>query len=298
MRNLATGRIDELVAFRATAEAGSLSAAAKLLHIPVNQVSRRLARLEERFGVVLIARTTRRSSLTQEGERFLVRTRRVLSELEAAELELRDDGGPRGTLRIAVPTLFVTAPVLTRIASTLRSHTALSIELLVRDSPIDPIALGCDAAVVVDRPEAGSCRLSPLGTIAPVLAATRDYLEQAGTPTKPKDLIGHECLRFNETHAQTHWALVGPRGRRCRVRVGGRFASDDSRVLRDAMHAGLGIGLAPEWVLRAGESRLVRVLPRYHFGPCDLYALSPPGPRSPRHAMALSLLRRAVETWV
>lgn len=296
MKSRAIERVDELVAFTATAQAGSLSAAARTLRVPVNQVSRRLARLEERLGVVLIARTTRSLRLTAEGERFLLRARRVLDELEAAELELLDGAGPSGTMRLALPTIFTGSPVLAELLVALRSHPALSLELLVRDAPLDPIADGCDAVVVVGRPEASSCRLIPLGDVAPVLAATPGYLAHAGVPTRPEDLVRHECLRFVDGSLQTHWPLTGPQGVRRDVPISGRFASDNSRVLRDALRAGVGIGLLPERILRTVETTLVRVLAGYAFGPFELYALCPPGSRgSSRHELALTLLRRAVD---
>lgn len=296
VKSRAIERVDELVAFSTTARAGSLSAAARALRVPVNQISRRLARLEERLGVVLIARTTRTMRLTSEGERLLTRARRVLDELEAAELELLDGRGPTGTIRLALPTIFTGAPVLAELLATLRSHPALSLELLVRDAPADPIADGCDAVVVVGRPEAGSCRLIQLGAVAPVLAATPGYLAHAGIPSTPEELVDHECLRFVDGSLQTHWPLTGPRGVRRDIPVGGRFASDNSRVLRDGLRAGVGIGLLPERLLRTVETTLVRVLPSYAFGPMELYALCPPGGRgSSRHELALTLLRRAVD---
>ena len=294
MSHLAIQRIDELVAFRSTAQEGSLSAAAKSLRIPVNQVSRRLAKLEERLGVVLIARTTRRSRLTSEGQLFLERTRRVLEELEAAELELLDGVGPTGVLRIAVPTVFTGKPMLDQLVSTLRAHPTLEIELLVRDVPLDPITDGCDASVVVGRPDAGRCQLIPLGEVAPVLVATRAYLARAGTPTEPAQLIDHQCLLFTDTERQTHWQLFDGEGTTHQVPVGGRFGSDNSRMLRDAMYAGLGIGVLPDRVMHE-RTDVVRVLPGYRMGPFDLYALCPPGARPSRRKLALSIIRRALD---
>jgi LysR family transcriptional regulator, regulator for bpeEF and oprC len=299
---VAIERMDELEVFVTTANSGSLSAAASRLRVPINSVSRKLARLEERIGVVLINRTTRSLKLTAEGERILRRAELVLNELKAMEIELQDDKEPRGTLRLAVPTLMTQFGLLDELLRAQRTYSELNIELLVQDEPIPLISVGCDAAIVVGRPADSTNKLFRLGEITPSLAATTSYLEYAGTPTCLDDLADHECLCFVGLggEPQTHWPLMAPDSKVKMTKMGRGFSSNSSRVLFDALLRGAGIGLVTENEIRrrnmASLDSLQRVLPGYHHIPFELYALLPPEHgESPRSKLALTLFKQGIE---
>ena len=288
-------RLDELAVLVAVARGGSLSAAARLLNIPIHRASRKLTRLEERLGVVLVARTTRSLRLTEEGARLVPRAQRVLDEVNAAELELFGGQHLRGTIRLSLPTLLLQQSLLDELTRAPQMHPELEIELLVQDGPVNLMDSGCDIVVVAGRPGDSSMTMSKLGTIRPQLAATTQYLERAAVLRSPSDLTNHLCLRFIADKPQTHWSLVSDKGRRRSVAVGRGFASNNSRALFDAMCNGSGIGLATEAQLRQ-HPQLKRVLPRYQHVPFELFALYPPEQnRSARTTLALSLLRNGLQ---
>ncbi len=287
-------RIDELRVFVAVADGGSLSAAARALRVSVNQVSRKLARLEQRVHQSLITRTTRRMKLTSEGERLLARCRRILDEVQAAELEAAGVDRPIGKLKLAIPTLLTHFGLLAELARLRETYPDLAVELLVGDEPIELMATGCDLVVTAVRPADSGLTMIKLGRLKPVLAAHRAYLARAGTPTSPEELKDHVCLRFESDEAQTHWQLQGPGRRRRKVRVGGGFSANDSRVLFDALLSGVGIGVVTEPELR-GRVELNRVLPGYRFTTFDLFALYHPRQSAlMRTRLAIDLLRRCV----
>jgi DNA-binding transcriptional LysR family regulator len=287
-------RTDELAVFVAVATAGSLSAAARGLAVPINRVSRKLARLEERLGVSLVTRTTRRLKLSREGERLLPRAHAILDQVQAAEREVQT-ADLRGLMRVGVPTLFAQFGLLDEVVRILRAHPELDVEVMVQDAPIHLVESGCDAVVVVGRPADSANKLIKLGSVVPVLAASEAYVRSQGKPTTVRELRDHACLRFVGDGPQTHWPLVGPNRRRCKAAVGRGLSSNSSRVLFDAMLSGAGIGLALDVLLRRTDNDLVRVLPEHHHAPFELFVMRSATPEPCAHArLAVDLLSRAV----
>lgn len=285
--------IDELRVFAAVARAGSLTAAARTLGTDLRAVSRALARLEDRLGVRLFARTTRRVDITPEGRDLLDPAIAVVERVEALEEQARAGReGVSGRLRLGVPTMAVELGLLTSIETTLAAHPALSIDLVIDDDPRIAVDGSTDVALCVGRPLSGSRTLLPLGTIRPVLAASADYLASAGTPRRPADLARHQCLRFGLGVPESTWLLVDGGGAEVEVPVGGRFTSNDSRTLAEALRRGMGIGLVPAWRLPQ-VTGLRRVLPRYTLRSFELFATCATRPGR-RQRVAIELLRGAL----
>lgn len=291
-------RLDDLRSFALVVDAGSLSAAARTLQVTTNAVSRRLQRLEAQAGVRLVNRTTRRLSLTDEGRVLYARCARVIAELDAVEQELHPAGDPlQGVVRLALPSGGVTRELLAGIAGVMAAHPQLAVKLRVVTVPVEPIAGGVDVALHVGPVADSSLVARKLATWSWVLVAARSYARRHGLPRRPEDLIDHQCLRLLGDRPQRTWALLDRRGRRVTARVGGAFECDDSRVLGDAIYAGLGIGVRSDAELAAGlaADELVQVLPGYRFGAYDLYALVPPGrARVPRIAAFIALLQETM----
>lgn len=286
--------LDEIRTFALVTESGSLSAAARLLSVTPNAVSRRVMRMERNLGVQLFRRSTRAVSVTAEGRALYARARRVLDELDAAREELsagRTDLA--GSIRVAIPGGACSTGVLRGIAGLLTQHPELRLHVRVVNAPVDPIGGGFDIVLHVGPLKDSRLVARPLFKASWALAAAPGYVARHGTPRRVADLAAHACLRLAGDLPQDEWQLVDKSGRVETVSVSGNFEADDSRVLGDATYAGLGIGLRPARELDAAVTAgtLVRVLPGYRFAALDVYAVMPKGiSRLSRVARLLALL--------
>lgn len=291
--------LDELRTLVRVVDEGSLTAAARALHLSVNAVSRRIAALEERLGVRLANRTTRRIAFTDEGRRFVERCRRILAEADEAESELRPPGDVmRGSVRIAVPAEILREPLMAAFGKLLRDHKDLSLQVLARNEPLDPVAAGLDLVLWPGDVRGRTLIARKVGTISWVLAASTAYVRARGQPRRPRDLAAHDCLKATRSPPETHWVLRDDRGREISAKVGGRFESDDGPTLAAALYAGLGIGIRPahEVDQAAKAGRVVRVLAGWRFAPLTIYLVAPPGRmRLPRVRAVADLVQTAVQ---
>ncbi len=261
--------LDELRAFVQIVDSGSMTAAGRVLGQTTNVISRRLGRLEERLGVPLAVRTTRRLQPTEEGRRLYVRARRILDEVANAEAEVRGVGEElTGEIRVSLPTL-VAERLGSTFAAFLEAHPGVDLRLFVTDRPSSAVLRdiaeqGLDAALLIGPVPTSSIVTRLLSRVRSVFAAAPAYLEAHGAPKKPDDLSDHECLCYIGDRVQTEWSVFDRKGQETVVPVRGRFAASDSRVLAHALLGGQGIGLTGE--SRCKDGRLQRVLPK-HEGP-------------------------------
>lgn len=277
---MALESIEALRVFVQVVDSGSLSAAGRVLGLAPTLVSRRIARLESELDVRLLQRTTRSLHVTDEGRAFYRRCRRILEELEVATEEVRPAVGKvHGRVRASLPTVLSSLGIMEAATELLERHRGLSLQLSFSDQPVDVVAGGWDVALHVGVPPDSTHLARRLTHLSPVLAATPEYLSRAGIPQRPEDLSEHECLRFISDRPQDTWTLVDAAGEERVVPVHGRFESDNSAALGDAMFAGLGIGIRPgaEVERAVEEGTLVRVLPRWQMVGFPLYLLIPAG---------------------
>jgi len=226
------------------------------------------------------------------------RCARIVAEIDAVEEELHPSGDPlQGAVRLAVPSGAPVRHLLGSIANVLASHPRLTVQLRISNAPIDPIASSVDIALHVGPVPDSSLIARPLATLSWVLGASPAYVKHHGLPRQPVELANHQCLRLLADRPQRVWHLLDRRGRRVKARVGGAFECDDSRVLGDAIYAGLGIGVRSDAELASGlaDGTLVHVLPGYRFGAFEITALVPPGRlKVPRVAAFVALLREVI----
>lgn len=291
-------RIDELHVFVRAVEAGSLSAAGRSLRISANQASRKVARLEDRLGVQLLVRTTRRMSVTEEGQRLYVRSRRILDEVSGIETDVGPSRDLKGTVRIAVPAICLHHGLLEDLQRLHVDHPKLRIDLVVADPAPDPLEGGCDISVHVGQLDSGVHFVRSLGVVVPILAAAPSYVSRFGMPTSPGQLREHACLRLVQAGvAQTQWRLLDREGAATTVTVDGPITTDDRRALIDGLRHGLGLGRVSEHILAQGlvAGTMVRVLPSHSFEPLPVVAVVPKGrQRLVRVKRMLALLRDVV----
>lgn len=268
----------DLLVLHCVVRHGNYAKAAEELALSASGVSRVISRLEERLGVRLLQRTTRKLSLTEAGQAFHKRTAQFLEGLEAAELELRESAiSPRGHLRVGAPVglgqLFL-APALSRFAAPFRD---LTIELKLSDGGLGLEADGMDLLIRIGELNDARLRARRLCTDRRFLVAAPAYLERHGTPQSVAALAEHRCVLFTGFEQPSEWLLNGPEGP-LNVRVAGSVATNNIEVLALAASQGLGIAMAAAMsaspYLRAGD--LCRVLPEYEFEPAEIFAYCAP----------------------
>ena len=248
--------------FVQAAQARSFSAAGRVLGVSSSAVGKSVARLEQRLGVRLLHRSTRSITLTTEGALFLDRCRRILDELEAAELEVAETReAPRGKLRVSVPLVGgLLLPVLTAF---MHRYPAIALDVDVSDRLVDVIDDGFDAVIRTGAPRDSRLMSRPLMPFQLVLVGAPAYLARRGTPQSPSDLAGHACLqhKFPSTGKIEPWPLRMPDGATL-PDLPAAMVCNTTEVLVDVARAGLGIACLPDFMVRdaiaAGE--LVTVL--------------------------------------
>lgn len=222
---------------------GSFTAAAKALDLPKSTVSRHVTRLEASLGVALLVRTTRRSRLTADGERFYARVAPALERIEeAARAVTEQQDEPRGHLRISVPADHEQLPL--SVASFVARYPEITVEVNVTGERVDLVKDGFDLAIRAGRLRDSSLVARRLATPEFQLFAHERYLAERGTPRAIEDLADHEVILFRPQNGVCRLSMIGPDGPR-EVDVRGHIWTDDLMFVRGAVAAGAGIGLVP-----------------------------------------------------
>lgn len=274
--------------FSTLVSAGSLNAAARELGITTAAVSKHLALMESRMGVSLVTRTTRRMSLTPEGELYLEHARRILGDLDDMEQLLgASKATPRGLLRVNATLGFGRSHVAPLISKFARKYPLVEVQLQLS---VNPPALTDDSYDVCIRfgpPPDGRVIAKYLAPNRRLLCAAPSYLAKHGAPKVPNDLTRHNCIGIRQgDEAYGVWRLSHGRGRNASVEViktRGKMTTNDGEIAVNWALDGHGIVMRAEWdigrYLRSG--RLLQVLPQYHTLDADIHAVYPQ-----RHQMA------------
>lgn len=277
-------RLTSMAVYIKVADAGSFAAAAERLHLSPQMVARHIVSLEERLGVTLINRTTRRQNLTAVGLEYYDRCRLILSEVESADaLAHRLQNVPRGILRINAPPLFGACNLSPSIPKFLAQYPEIDLELMLNEKRVDPVEDGYEVVIRIGNPRDESLIARPLMPFHLIACATPAYLQLRGCPKEPADLIRHDCLPvLNSTPGATHIWQFNRGGAIEAVSVRGRLSSNDWIVLLNAALNDAGIILGPASVLaREVESgHLVKVLEDFE-GPSRPVNILYPANRGP-----------------
>ena len=233
-------RLAAINVFVAIAEAGSLSAAGRRLGMPLSTVSRYLAALEDQVRVRLITRTTRDLVLTESGRHYLESCRRIVAELEAAELRLAGEHEePQGELAVTAPVVFGRLQVLPVVVEFLRMFPRVTARLLLVDRTVDLIEEGLDVSVRIGALPDSSLIAARVGSIRHITCASPAYLASRGRPSSPQELRNHDCISFTALSPVERWSFAGPKPQR--VNLHPRLTVNTAEAAIDAAVAGLGI---------------------------------------------------------
>lgn len=247
--------------FTRVVETGSFSAVAREFGTSQSAVTRQVAQLEAHFGVRLFHRTTRRLSLTDDGQSLLGHSRQLLDYAESMETELGSHSGmPAGMVRVGT-TVAAGLFLAPRIPTLLARHPGLKVELLMRDQIGDMVEERLDLVLHGGEVADSSVVSRRVGNFGRYAVASPAYLEAHGVPSKPSDLLDHICLIHDAGPESSNWRFNGPEGPMS-VRVTGAFLANNSQAVHLVARNGHGIALLPQVQVlddvRSG--RLIRLL--------------------------------------
>jgi DNA-binding transcriptional LysR family regulator len=260
--------LNDLRFFVEVIDHGGFSAAGRALGVPKSRLSNRVARLEERLGVRLLQRSTRRFVITDVGERFLVHCRAMIEQARAAQdavEELRSE--PQGLVRLSCPVSMAATVMAELIPEFLARYPKMQVRLLVSDRRIDLLGEGFDIAIRVrDKLDTDATLvMRRFGQSRVLLVATPGFLDANGRPHDPQALSGLPLLSMQEYEGTQSLDLFGPQGARARVEMQARLVCGNFPVLLEAAKHGLGVATLPEVACSAALSRgeLEQVLPEW-----------------------------------
>jgi DNA-binding transcriptional LysR family regulator len=271
-------RLKQIESFVSVALKGSLTAAAQTEGVAPAVVGRRIDALEERLGVKLLLRTTRRITLTHEGSAFLEDCQRILGDIANAEASVSAGGvKASGSLRITAPAGFGRRHVAPLMPDFLARHPDVHLSLNLSDRVVDIVNEGFDCAVRVgDMPDSSliSIRLADNRRLC---VAAPAYLKRAGVPLQPADLARHECLTLSSDASQTRGWAFQVDGAVTHLRPSGRIDCSDGQVLHAWCRQGLGIAWRSTWEVEGdiATGALVPVLEAFAAPPNGIYAVLP-----------------------
>jgi len=271
-------KFQEMASFVAVVEAGSFVGAADATGLSKAAVSRHVAELEQRLGARLLHRTTRRLSLTDDGQLFFTRAKEMLAAIDEAESEISSRSGePSGLLRINAPLTFGVlhlAPLWGRFA---QLYPKVSLDIELSDRVVDLVEEGYDLAVRITNLPNSQLVSRRLASTRMVACASPQYLALHGTPAHPDELAQHEVISYSYWAARNEWTFTAPDDSLVAVRTHARIHANNGDTCRAAALDHQGIILQPDFLvaddLRRGD--LVELLPTYRAMTLGIHAVYP-----------------------
>ncbi|MEX3691379.1 LysR family transcriptional regulator [Paraburkholderia sp. BR14263] len=268
--------MDKLVALKTlleVADAGGFAKAAKRMGVATSSVARLMDALEAQLGTALLTRTPRRVSLTDAGASYVEQVSKVLDGLTEADESILDSGAaPIGTLRITVPTTYNRVVLAPHLAAFLREHPNVALDIVVADHMIDLALERIDIAIRIGLPSDNPNLIAKkLAENPRVVVVSHEYLEHYSVPLTPAELTDHQCLRIaygGSYRARQTWTFMRA-GEQERINVRGRLVSNSLDMLLEAVLAGQGLALLPEWQVREhiNAGRLMHLFADYRVTP-------------------------------
>jgi DNA-binding transcriptional LysR family regulator len=270
-------RLEAMAAFVAVSDAQGFAPAARRLGVSPSVVTRQVAALEEHLGVRLLHRTTRSIGLTDAGQRFLGRARRILGDLEEAELSAQSERAePQGRLSVAAPLLFGRLHVAPVLARFMGMHPRITAELHLSDRNANLVEDGIDVAVRIGHLPDSQLIARRLGETRQVVVASPAYLKRAGEPAHPGDLARLDIISFSGLVATPDWRFAEVGGE-TRVRIEPRFATNSGDAAIAYAIDGGGVTRVLGYQVRdaVADGRLKEVLRPFSPPPLPIHAVYP-----------------------
>ena len=270
-------KFQEMRVFAGVVEAGSFVGASNALEISKPAVSRYVADLETRLGVRLLHRTTRKLSLTEEGEVFYSRCKELLGNIEEAEAEITSRSGQAsGLLKVSAPVSFGLLHLAPLWADFMARHSNVTLDVTLSDRMVDLVEEGFDLAVRIARLPSSSLISRKLSSTRIVLCASPDYLKAHGTPRHPTELAGHRVVAYSLLTAGEAWEFDGPDGR-VSVKVEPTMRTNSGDTCRAVALRHQGVIRQPTFLIGDDllSGALVEIMPEYRASEFGIYAVYP-----------------------
>ncbi len=288
-----TRRLPDLEAwaiFARVAEFGSFSRAANELGLSNPTVSKAIGRLEARLGFALLARTSRRLSLTDAGHASLARASRILSEGEAVEEEAAEQSKvPRGRVRLSAPLSFGIAYLGPMLPAFLQTYPEISVDFALSDRKVDLVAEGFDLALRIATLDDSSLLARRLCTVRLLLVGAPGYFAARGMPTHPAELTRHAAMAYTGGASRGVWRFSHPEFGDEVVEPPVHVWTDNADLLNPALIAGQGLAVQPEFLVwrELREGTLVIGMPEWQVAPLGIHLVTPPSPLRPLRVQVL-----------
>jgi DNA-binding transcriptional LysR family regulator len=270
-------RFLEMQSFSAVVDAGSFVKAAEALGLPKAAMSRYVADLETRLGVRLLHRTTRRLSLTEEGEVFYARAKELLAGVDEAEAEITSrSGAPGGLLRINAPLTFGILHLAPLWGVFRSQYPMVSLDITLGDRLVDLVDEGYDVAIRIATLPSSTLVSKRLATTRMVLCASPRYLAVHGAPVHPAELVSHAVISYSYWSTKDEWHFEGPHGP-VSVKTQPCIHTNSGDTCRAAALAHQGIILQPSFLVGGdlASGALVELMPQFHSIDIGIYAVYP-----------------------
>jgi DNA-binding transcriptional LysR family regulator len=272
-------RLEAMSVFAAVAEAQGFSAAARRLGIPLATVSRKVSELEAHLGAQLLARTTRRVSLTDTGRQYFEACRRILDDVAEAERAASGEyRSPRGELIITAPIVFGRLHIVPVVTEFLKAYGQVDVQMRLVDRVVDLLDEHIDVALRIGELPDSSLIAVRIGSIGRVVGASPAYLAAHGAPTHPRELAEHHAVTFAGLSSAKEWSFqVG--GATSRFPVRSRLTVNTAEAALEAAIAGAGLTRVLSYQAAAAvhDGRLVRVLRDFEPEPNPISLVYPSG---------------------
>lgn len=262
--------LNDLYYFAAVVDHGGFAPAARALGIPKSRLSRRVTALEAELGVRLLQRSTRRFAVTDVGMSVHRHAQSMLAEAQAArEVVDRLSAEPRGVVRVSVPVSMAQQQFPKLLPEFMALYPKVRLQLIVSNRRVDVINEGVDVAIRVRSKldDDGSLVMRSFGQIQELLVASPAYLDRAGRPSAPEELVEHVTLSVTEEESRQRWELQGPDGEMRRFELQPRISGFDFPMMLSLAEGGIGLTLLPETVcaeaVRSGKLEVV--LPQWRL---------------------------------
>lgn len=268
----------EMRSFIEVVEAGSFVGGAESMGLSKQVVSRHVAELEQHLGVRLLNRTTRRLSLTDDGQAYFARARELLEQLEELDAQVASGSAePSGLIRINAPFSFGVLHLSHLWGRFADRYPKVSLDVILSDRVVDLVEEGYDLAVRISELQSSTLVSRKLTSTRMVLCASPGYIEKYGVPLMPDDLRGHRMISYSYLSTGDEWRFIGPSGMPVHVRMRTRLHTNSGDTCRAAALDDQGIVLQPEFMVGADlqQGRLVELMPRYNAGELGIYAVYP-----------------------